>query len=250
MLTIITASYNSEKTIRKTIESLLNQSCTDFEFIIIDGNSKDKTLEIIKSFESAFREREICYKYLSESDTGIYDAWNKGLKMASRDWIAFLGSDDFYLEDALKSYAEVIINNKSQNYDLVYSNVKVVEGDKTIKVIDGKWSWNIFKRYMNIAHVGSFHSKRYFDKYGCFDTSYRIAGDYEFLLRAKNNLKALKISKVTAIMEAGGISNSQILNVFKETLHAKHKTAKLNIVLCYYDLVLAHIKYNLKKKLY
>ena len=99
--TVITASFNSEKTIDKTIESLLNQNYTNFEYIIIDGNSKDSTLEIIKSFEQKFKEKNITYKFISEPDKGIYDAWNKGIKLSDGEWISFLGSDDYYTDNTV-----------------------------------------------------------------------------------------------------------------------------------------------------
>lgn len=251
---IITATFNSEKTIVKTLNSILIQNVVnelfELEHIIIDGASRDSTISIIEDFREKYNTKGIELIVKSENDSGIYDAWNKGLKLSSGEWIAFLGSDDFYLEDALEDYTNFLSTNNSLNYDLVYSNVKVVDGFKTVKIIDGKWSWKVFKRQMNIAHVGSFHNKKYFEKYGLFDSTYKIAGDYEFLLRSKDKLKTHKIDKITAIMEAGGISNNQISKVFKETLKAKHKTAKLNSMVCYYDYVLAHFKYYLKKALY
>ena len=110
LFTVITVCYNSQKTIKNTIESLLFQSFNDFEFIIIDGNSSDDTFEIIKSFDLKFKEKGIVYKYISEPDKGIYDAWNKGVKMSSGTWLSFIGSDDFYLNNALELYYTQIID--------------------------------------------------------------------------------------------------------------------------------------------
>jgi len=114
-------------------------------------------------------------------------------------------------------------------------------------VINGNWSWSKFKRYMNIAHVGAFHNKEYFYKYGYFDTSYKIAGDYELLLRAKEDLKTVKIEQTTAIMANYGASNKQINLVLKETLKAKNKTASLGFLLCKLDYYIAFLKYKTKK---
>lgn len=247
-MTVITASFNSEKTIKATIESVLFQNQENFEYIIIDGNSKDSTVNIIKSYESQFNQKNIAFKWISENDKGIYDAWNKGVNLSSGEWISFLGSDDYYLKNALDLYSKAISKNK--NLDLIYSSVKLVKGDKVIKIINGTWSWKKFKRYMNIAHVGAFHNKEYFKEYGLFDTSYKIAGDYEFLLRAKENLKALKINELTAIMNDGGLSNNQINKVLKETLRAKNKTAGLSKIVCYYDYSVAFIKYILRRMIY
>ena len=98
---IVTASYNSEKTISDTINSVLNLDFQDFEYIIIDGNSSDDTLEIIQSAVHKFEAKGVSYKFISEKDKGIYDAWNKGIKISEGKWISFLGSDDSYLSNKL-----------------------------------------------------------------------------------------------------------------------------------------------------
>lgn len=250
MLSVITASYNSEKTISLTIESLLNQSSKNFEYIIVDGGSGDNTVKIIQSYEKSFKEKGVKYFWVSESDKGIYDAWNKGVKLASGDWISFLGSDDVYNRNSLEIYESVINSIDSDSYDLIYSNVEVVQKEKHLKTIKGIWSWTVFKRYMNIAHVGAFHNIQYFSKYGFFDDNYKICGDYELLLRAKENLKSKKFNKVTARMSYGGISNSQIEKVLKETLIVKMKTGEITPIICYYDYLIAFIKYYLRKTVY
>jgi glycosyltransferase involved in cell wall biosynthesis len=104
LIRIITVSFNSGKTIRATIRSLLNQKCTNFEYIIIDGNSTDNTLEIIKSYENKFALKNVRYKYTSEPDNGIYNACNKGLNLINGNWVAFLGSDDYYSPEKLLQY--------------------------------------------------------------------------------------------------------------------------------------------------
>lgn len=113
---IVTASYNSEKTISDTITSVLNLDFKDFEYIIIDGNSSDNTLKIIQSFVPKFEAKGVPYKFISEKDKGIYDAWNKGIQLSSGEWISFLGSDDSYLRNALQLYFDEINKNKAINY--------------------------------------------------------------------------------------------------------------------------------------
>ena len=246
LLSVITVCYNSEKTIKRTIESLLVQSFKGFEYIIIDGKSSDKTIEIIKSYEKEFKKNKICFKWISEKDKGIYDAFNKGIKLSEGNWISFLGSDDIYLPEALKKYKSVII--KSNKIELIYSNVDIVdEKGKKIDKINGVWSWDKFKRYMNIPHVGAFHNKEYFAEYGLYNISYKVAGDYELLLRAKAQLRTIKIEETTVLMANGGASNQQINVVFKETLKAKNKTAEINLLLCKIDYFIAFCKYYAKK---
>lgn len=245
-ITVITASFNSINTIKATIESILNQTFTNFEYIIIDGNSTDGTLDIIKKFEPIFKEMNIDFKWQSEVDKGIYDAWNKGIKLSSGKWISFLGSDDEYVENAIEIYSTRLVKLDNKKIDLVYSNVNYVCGKKFLNTINGVWSWNIFKRYMNIAHVGSFHSKNLFEKYGIFDERYKICGDYELLLRAQDNLKTSKIEKTTVIMQSGGVSNKHIKKAFQETYKAKCNSGNINPIIAKGDYYLAFLKFSLR----
>lgn len=245
LLSIVTATFNSKKTLKETIQSVLSQSFTNYEYIIIDGNSTDGTLAIIKSFENAFKEKNISFKWISEKDTGIYNAWNKALKIANGSWISFLGSDDIYLEEALEKYKQAIVTN--MNTDFVYSKVRLISNNKIIYLVSDQWNWNVFKRYMKIAHVGAFHNVKYFQKYGDFDESFKISGDYEMLLRAKDQLKTVFIDEFTAEMKDGGISNKNVLRAFREVRKAKLKTAKTNSLIAYLDFYFSITKYYLSK---
>lgn len=240
LVTIITVCQNSEATIRDTIESVLNQTYNNIEYIIVDGKSNDSTLEIIKSYQNKFKERNFNYLWISETDTGIYEALNKGVKLASGNWISFIGSDDKYTENAVELYMK---NRPKNDVDLMYSNIKI----KGKKNNTGVWSWDKFRRSMNIAHVGAFHHKNYFEKYGVFDTSYKIAGDYELLLRAKDKLRTHKLNEFTVIMSGDGISNRNIEKVYSETTRAKKETAQVSPIICHLDYYKWILKYKVKK---
>ena len=241
LFTIITATYNSVKTLEATMKSVLNQKITNFEYIIVDGKSTDNTLSIIKKYEQIFKNKGVLFKWISEKDTGIYNAWNKGLKLATGKWISFLGSDDVYLDNALKKYANAANNNP--NADFIHSKVRLVNQGKIKYIVSDKWIWKNFKRYMKIAHVGSFHNKKYFKKYGIFNENYKIAGDYEMLLRAKNTLKTIFIDYFTAEMGDGGISNNNVILVFKEVKRAKIETAKVSKFSAFFDFYFSLFKY-------
>lgn len=103
-LIVITICFNSEKMIKYTLEPVLNQTYNNIEYIIVDGNSTDNTLEIIKSYENKFALKNVRYKYTSEPDSGIYNAFNKGLNLINGNWVAFLGSDDYYSPEKLLQY--------------------------------------------------------------------------------------------------------------------------------------------------
>lgn len=244
LFSIVTVTFNSEKTLRRTINSLLSQGISNFEYIIIDGDSSDSTVDIIKSYECDFEEKNISFTWVSEKDTGIYDAFNKGIKLAKGNWISFLGSDDYYLDNALEYYKNEIDKQK-EGLDFIHSIVNV----ENKKVIKDKWSWRKFKKYMNVAHVGAFHSKKYFEQYGLYNTNYKIAGDYELLLRAKKNLKTHWFDKVTAIMADGGVSNSQVKSVYLETTKAKIESGKINYVISKLHYFEWMFKYKVKTML-
>ena len=241
ILSIITATYNNEKTLEETIQSVLDQDFTNFEYILVDGDSKDNTLNIIKKYEPVFQERKITYKWLSERDTGIYQAWNKGLRLANGHWIAFLGSDDTYTEGALKNYA--IMAERNPEVDFIHSIVKLINGSDVRHTFSEPWKWKNFKRYMKIAHVGAFHNKNYFEKYGVFNEEYKIAGDYELLLRAKSNLKTIFLNTLTAEMKDGGVSNDNVLAAFKEARKAKITTAQIPKSVAFFDFYFNLSKY-------
>lgn len=240
MITIITASFNSQKTIKLTIESILNQTDSNLEYLIIDGGSTDKTIQIIKSFTQKFSDKNIKYKFISEEDTGIYEAWNKGVKMAQGEWVSFIGADDILAVNYIEIYSEYIKNNVDLDY--ISSKVNVIKNDTIIKTIDEGWNWNTSKRYMNVAHVGSLQNKKLYKKYGLYDESLKIAGDYEFLLRAKKNLKAGFINKPTVSMGADGISNDNLFLALKETKSVKNRHKTVSMSQSILDLYIAYFK--------
>jgi len=245
LYSIITASYNSEKTIAKTIESVLNQTYSNFEYIIIDGKSSDATVEIIKSFEKEFENKSINYTWISEPDNGIYDAWNKGLKLASGDWISFLGSDDFYLLNALELYNTEIEKELSINF--ISSKVDLINSDeKSIQIVGKKYNQEKMKRFMVIAHVGSFHHKSLFAEFGNFNTSLKIAGDYNFFLKSEKKIKAGFVNEITVKMLNDGISNQNVNLAFKENLQLHLQYKRIPKIQAYFEFYLAKIKYKLK----
>jgi glycosyltransferase involved in cell wall biosynthesis len=243
LLSIITATFNSEKTLEETIDSILNQQYTNFEYLIIDGKSTDNTLTIIKKYELIFKQKNISFKWVSETDTGIYNAWNKGLKLSVGNWIAFLGSDDVYLDNALETYAKEIALGES--VDFIHSKVKLINKTKVKHVFADTWKWPQFKRYMKISQVGCFHNKNYFKTFGAYNEDYKITGDYELLLRAKSNLKTIFIDEFTAEMKDGGVSNKNVFKAFKEAKKAKINTAKIPKSIAFFDFYFSLFKYYL-----
>lgn len=205
-ISIITPSFNSASTIADTINSVLSQDYFDIEYIIVDGGSKDSTVEIIKSYG------EKIVKFVSEKDNGIYDAMNKGIKMASGDVVGILNSDDFYPDASVIS--DVVKAFNINMSDSVYGDLDYVDWDETTKIIRkwraGKHTWKSFKFGWHPPHPTFFVKKELYDRLGLFREDLRIAADYELMLRFIyiNKITMTYIPKVLVKMRDGGASSS------------------------------------------
>jgi glycosyltransferase involved in cell wall biosynthesis len=204
----------------------------DFELVIVDGGSKDNTLELLQPFQSKIGQ------LVSEKDNGIYDAWNKGLHHSSGDWIIFLGADDRLLEKTLEKYIKFIHKNKS--FDLITSKIKLSN-----RIVGQKWNIKLFKKYMNIAHIGAMHNRKIFDRFGYFNESYKIAGDYEFLLRCYTEIKVGFIDFTAIEAGEGGIGSGY--TAIYEAFRAKISTGKRPKSLALFETIIAVIKLSIHK---
>lgn len=224
-ISIITVTYNSEKTIAETIESVLQQEYREYEHIIVDNASKDKTIKIIKEYEKKYNGK---LKYISEPDKGIYDAMNKGIKMATGDIIGLLNSDDKYADkDVLDKIATTIVKN---NCDGIYANLIYMDA-QTMKKPIRKWitkSINIEKGNM-IAHPTLYLKKKVYKEIGEYNLAYKIAADYDFIIRLlkPNKYKLEYINEYLIYMRTGGISSNGIRG-YKKNLKEAYQALKNN----------------------
>lgn len=208
-LSIITVTYNSERTLRDTMESILSQTFQDFEYIIVDGSSKDATLDIIREYEPLFRGK---MRYVSEPDKGIYDAMNKGFAMATGDVIGILNSDDFFTSDDV---LQAVVDGFAGEYvDAVYADIHFVGTDDLTKCVR-YYSSSVFRPWMMRfgmipAHPSFYCRKAVYDQYGSFDTTYRIAADFEILLRLIfiHRIRTRYVKKDFVTMRLGGASTT------------------------------------------
>ena len=228
-ISIITSVFNGEDYIAQTIKSVLEQTYHDFEYIIIDGNSTDDTISIVRSFEEQFNSKKINYKWVSESDTGIYNAWNKALKVISGDWVVFIGADDYFINNkVLNNMIPFLLEAQSHKINYVYGQINHVSKSEKFIEMSGK-PWHLQKERfcysMNIGHSGAFHSKNLFKEHGMFNETFKITGDYEFLLREFKdpNKDALFVNKPCLVMREGGVSANlqNRLKVVKESQKAR-----------------------------
>jgi len=176
-ITIITVCFNSEKTIRKTIESLLNQTYKNFEYIVIDGNSSDGTVGIIKEYEYLFHNK---IEWKSEPDGGIYDAMNKGIQLAKGQFIGVLNSDDWYEQNTIRTVRDEILKNK--NIDMFYGYIRLIKDGVEYMVRRNNYKF-ILEGTGLIQHPACFISKKVYDEVGGYDASYKICADQDMILR-------------------------------------------------------------------
>lgn len=174
-ITIITVCYNSKLEIEKTIKSVIEQEYTNIEYIIIDGASTDGTLEIIKEYSKKVKN----LIYISEKDNGIYDAMNKGIELATGDYLYFLNAGDELIPNILSK----IVNNFDEKSDLVYGNIIKIDENEYNRVVYGKSYHYKLLIGRTICHQAMFIKKDVFTRIGNFDLEFSLASDYEFILR-------------------------------------------------------------------
>jgi glycosyltransferase involved in cell wall biosynthesis len=204
-ISLLTVSYNSAATIQDTITSVHSQDYKDIEYIVVDGNSKDTTVDIIKANQATIT------KWISEPDRGIYDAMNKALRMASGEVVGILNSDDFYSDATIVS--QVAHAFADPTVDAVYGDLVFVDPADLSRVVrtysSAHWNSNKFAWGFMPAHPTVFIRRKYYEQFGLFKTDYKIAADYELLIRFlhvhKLRYKYLPLKMV--IMRKGGVSS-------------------------------------------
>ena len=218
---IITITYNSEKTLEETIRSVVNQNYPELEYIIIDGKSTDNTISIIKKYED-----KISY-WVSEKDKGICDAFNKGIAVATGDVIGIINSDDILLPGALQAVEKAY----KADVDVYYGDGIRIFEDGSIKPYKAKHHRKL-RNEMALVHPATFVSKQAYERYGVFDLSYQTCMDRELLLRMLSaGAKFKKVEYTFAGYRMGGVSdqNSEIVNREREAISSKYGVNKFEI---------------------
>lgn len=226
-ISIIIATWNASKTLKRCLDSIAPQLTNETELILVDGGSKDDTNNIIDSYGDKID------VHISEPDKGIYDAWNKGLKKAHGDWIMFIGADDILLEGAIEYYLANLNYISNTDIDFISCKIKSITEDGIFLQYTGKlWNYTRCKINMDVTHVASLTSKKYFEKVGVFNIEYKICGDYELLMRGGKRMKAKFIDFPIAEMPIGGTSFS--VKGLREQLLIKNRVGKMPLVFCYF----------------
>ncbi|EAQ42172.1 glycosyltransferase family 2 protein [Polaribacter sp. MED152] len=214
-ISIITVSYNSESTIETTFKSVAIQKYKNVEYILIDGGSQDNTLSIAKKYN------HIITKIVSEKDNGLYDAMNKGIKLATGDVIGIINSDDLFCDqNALEKVIDVF--NKNQNLDSVYADLFYVSQFNINKIVR-RWvtgNQKPFKNGWHPAHPTFYIKKSVYDKFGLFDLSFKLAADFEIMLRFldKHKISAIYLQEPLVKMRLGGETNKSFKNIYNQNV--------------------------------
>ena len=211
-ISIITVVYNNKESILDAISSVLSQQYNNIEYIIVDGASTDGTVEIINEAINAHTNKNI--KFISEKDTGIYDAMNKGICISEGDVVGILNSDDLYIN---KDVISIVVNEfTTKNVDSLFADLVYVQSDDLDKIVRYYSSASFHPKKMAYgwmpAHPTFFVKKRKYEQYGLYKTDYQIAADYELIVRflVKNNVSYSYIPKVFVKMRTGGVSTKNL----------------------------------------
>lgn len=211
-LSIVTVTFNSEQYIKEVLSSVLEQEYKNYEYIIVDGGSVDKTIRIVEEMQPQFEGR---LKYISEKDNGIYDAMNKGIRMSNGDYIGLINSDDRYTPVCFNKVVETIEKSK-MHPDVIYSDLARIDLDGRrcgvfISSVEG------LKRGMTVNHPTCFVSRKAYEKYGLFDLQYRIVADYDLMLRIYHSGgKFVKCDDILSEFRDGGKSFNNFDSVIEK----------------------------------
>lgn len=238
-ISIITVCFNAEKTIKQTIESVINQTYENIEYIIIDGKSNDQTLLIIQNYNNKIS------KIISEPDNGIYNAMNKGINLSTGNYLLFLNADDYLISTTVISNFLAHIC-KSEISDIYYGNLLIYNKEngagkiwETQKKIDGKLLYN-----STIPHPSTIFRRAIFDDLGTYNESYEITADHEFYIRSLVNGKKFRhINILTALFSTGGISTSKD----NSSLIKRERQRAINFHFTTFQRFILRVRVRLKK---
>jgi len=214
-ISIITVCYNSVATLEKTIQSVFSQTYNNIEYIVVDGGSKDGTLEIIKKYE------RIITHWISEPDQGLYDAMNKGIKMATGDVVGLINSDDLFCDNqAIEKIMNIFRNDPK--LDSVYADLYYVSQNNTDTIVR-RWvtgKQRKFKFGWHPAHPTLYIKKDIYTKYGLFNLDFKLAADFEIMLRFldKYKISTHYLDHALVKMRLGGATNQSLKNIYRQNV--------------------------------
>lgn len=214
-LSIVTITYNAENSIERTIRSIINQTEPIYEYLLIDGGSKDKTNKIIDSYQQQIEDKGIRFFHISEPDKGISDAFNKGINHSTGDYVGIINADDELLPDTSKELRQFIEKNDA---DIIYGNCLWVDEESSISYIR-KPKGKLERLYYDLVliHPSTFVRRSAYEKFGVFNIEFKLCMDKELLLRMYvGGAKFKYLDKELTVFRAGGASDQSVVKTVKE----------------------------------
>ncbi|MDX1516534.1 MAG: glycosyltransferase family 2 protein [Woeseiaceae bacterium] len=208
-LSIVIATWQAAATLDSALRSVVEQEFRDWELLIPDGGSTDGTVDVIRQYEPHVQ------WWQSRPDEGIYDAWNQALGHARGEYVCFLGADDVLADE--RALARLFVAIGDDDYDLVTSCGRNVDASTGRSVVYGSaWDYDRIGRRMIVCHPGLLHRRTLFERFGRFDTRYRIVGDLDFLLRLPPEIRTRHVDAITVVIDAGGLSRTDVMLRLRE----------------------------------
>ncbi len=231
----MTVSYNSDKTIERTIKSVLLQNYHSIEYIVIDGGSNDRTLDILNKYN---------INYITEKDEGIYDAMNKGILKCTGDIIGILNSDDYYANNFVVQNIVSHFSSINEKIGIIYSDLIFKENNKIKRIYNSRnFKLKHFKIGLMPPHPTVFIKKELYNNFGLYRTDYKIASDFDFLFKLMyiNKIKYSYMPGVTVIMSLGGVSTKNLKNKLLLNKEISNSLKTYNINLNIFGLIIKYI---------
>lgn len=228
LVSIITVCFNSEKTIKRTIESVLNQTYRNIEYIVIDGLSTDSTIDILNGYKSEFANRNIDFKVVSEKDNGIYDAMNKAIKIAKGEWTGIINSDDWYEKNA----CELVVNNIDSEIGLIYGICALYDliQDETYSFVGVMQHSPEAMYYLNkdMAHPAVFVNHSIYKQYQ-FSLEFKLASDVDFLMWVySHGYKSKFVPNIISNFRCDGATGQQKFLSSIENITVRYKYGRIS----------------------
>jgi glycosyltransferase involved in cell wall biosynthesis len=240
LVSIIIATRNVRDLLEKCLHSIEEQSYLAREIIVMDAASTDDTVAFLKRKDKSISHWE------SKPDNGIYDAWNKALAYTKGEWISFIGADDIFADK--ESLRKLIQSATISSAVFTSGKAILVNSERNSKKVIGRaWNWKRMRAQQEIIHVGALHHYTLFEKYGNFDATFKIAGDYDFLLRILPNELTSFVPIPIVIVGDGGVSRKNPINVFRESLAVQLARPEISAFRAYRNYFLKRLKYFVKE---
>ena len=240
-ISILMATWNCSSLLATFFRSLEEQSPGDWELLILDNCSSDGLPQLVRQYQETHPTHLI--RFSSQTDSGIYEAWNRGIKLAEGDYLCFIGADDRFVSS----------ESLQQLLDLTSSSAELITCRNSYYSSDGRflrdwgsaWKWRRMRESMNIAHPGMLVRRDMFDRFGLFDPSFKICGDYEWFLRLSPAVRAIHVPNPVLNIVQAGVSHTKIGAVYAETFRAQ--TRHLNYLWSATCWILNWLKYSRRR---